>query len=528
MNPPGFTPRFDEAAHLPQLAWHADVSFRDGDLRVLHGSGVETRGQSFFEAAWNGPFDAFDPRASSILSGSGGLVDGDHAVFASGTDRFSPIFSLEKNGHLRVSNSPVFILSMAGEAPDECRPFYSYQFTHIYRMGLRCPSGKIRLSSGRHLRVHLAGLVSVDRRGRIRFPSRPTGEKPRDFASYRSILREGVRCVLENAADPARKFPFRPLAAITGGYDSTATAALAAEAGCKEAFSFIDPRRPDPLYDSGKKNAERLGMTCAEYSRWEYLGLPGMPELEFALTTGAAQTPLAALGTALEKTILVSGHRGDALWNPMTAQYSDFMATHWVRYTLGLTDTEFRIRRGFLNLSPATFSCGFNREIARIGRSEEMAPWSVGGNYDRPLARRIAEEAGLPRESFGMKKQAGGHSQLNRDGTFTPAGLEDYTRFVRERDARENPLVLRYWKWCVHVRHFLWDRFSLKKRCYRPWSARLRYIPYLFHTAHMQIPWKFQFTFQWMFHSLKHRYRDPADEPITDSPLPRHPGSPKG
>lgn len=511
MTAPCFTLRFDAAAHLPQLAWHADISFRDGTLRVLHGSSVETRGRAFFEAAWNGPFEDFDPRSSSIFCGSGGLVDGEHAVFASGTDRFSPIFSLEKDGHLHVSNSPVFLLSMAGEAPDECRPFYSYQFTHIYRMGLRCPSGKIRLSSGRHLRVHLAGLVSVDRRGRIRFPARPVGEKPHDYASYRSILKEGVRRVLENASDPARIFPFRTLAAITGGYDSTATAVLAAEAGCKEAFSFTDPTLPDPFYDSGRENAERLGMAFAEYSRWAYRDLPGIPEQEFALTTGAAQTPLAALGDALDKTVLITGHRGEVLWTPKTAQCSDHMATHWVRFTLGLTDTEFRIRRGFLNLSPATFSCGFNREIARIGRAEEMAPWSVDGDYDRPLARRIAEEAGLPRKSFGMKKQAGGHSHLNRDSSFSPAGLEDYTRFVRERDARANPLVLRYWKWRVRFQHFLWDKFSYKARRYRPWSARFRHIPYLFHTAPMRIPWKFQFTFQWMFHSLKHRYRDPAE-----------------
>lgn len=515
MNPSGFTLRFEGVAHFPQLAWHADLSFREGTLRVLHGSGVETRGRAFFEAAWNGPFEAFDPRASGIFCGSGALVDGNRVVFASGTDRFSPIFSLEKDGHLHVSNSPVSVLSMAGEEPGACRPFYSYQFTHIYRMGLRCPSGKIRLASGRHLRVHLAGLLSVDRHGRVRFLSRPPGEKPRDYTHYRAILRKGVRSVLENAADPARKHPFRSLATITAGYDSTATAVLAAEAGCREAFTFIDPRQPDPSYDSGKGNAERLGMACTEYSRWAYLGMPGIPELEFALTTGATQTPLAALGTALDKTVLISGHRGDVLWTPRTAQYSDHMATHWVRYTLGLADTEFRIRRGFLNLSPATFSCTFNREIARIGRSEEMAPWSVGGNYDRPLARRIAEEAGLPRESFGLKKQAGGHAQLNRDRTFTPAGLEDYTRFVREQEVRANPLLLRYGKACVRFRHFLWDLFSFKQRRYRPWSARLRYIPYLFHTAHMRIPWKFQFTFQWMFHSLKHRYRDPAEKSQT-------------
>ena len=35
-----------------------------------------------------------------------------------------------------------------------------------------------------------------------------------------------------------------------------------------------------------------------------------------------------------------------------------------------------------------------------------MQPWSIGGTYDRPIARRIGEEAGVPREAFGQTKLA--------------------------------------------------------------------------------------------------------------------------
>jgi hypothetical protein len=40
-------------------------------------------------------------------------------------------------------------------------------------------------------------------------------------------------------------------------------------------------------------------------------------------------------------------------------------------------------------------------------RSPELAPWSIGGDYDKPIARRIAEEAGLPRHLFGQVKKGG-------------------------------------------------------------------------------------------------------------------------
>jgi hypothetical protein len=45
-------------------------------------------------------------------------------------------------------------------------------------------------------------------------------------------------------------------------------------------------------------------------------------------------------------------------------------------------------------------------EIIAIGRTPEMTPFSIGGDYDRPICRRILEEAGVSRALFGQKKQA--------------------------------------------------------------------------------------------------------------------------
>jgi len=36
----------------------------------------------------------------------------------------------------------------------------------------------------------------------------------------------------------------------------------------------------------------------------------------------------------------------------------------------------------------------------------EMAPWRLGSDYDRPIPRRILEEAGIPRQLFGTRKKA--------------------------------------------------------------------------------------------------------------------------
>jgi len=37
---------------------------------------------------------------------------------------------------------------------------------------------------------------------------------------------------------------------------------------------------------------------------------------------------------------------------------------------------------------------------------EEMMPYTLNNDYDRPIPRRIAEESGVPRELFGQEKKA--------------------------------------------------------------------------------------------------------------------------
>jgi hypothetical protein len=34
-----------------------------------------------------------------------------------------------------------------------------------------------------------------------------------------------------------------------------------------------------------------------------------------------------------------------------------------------------------------------------------MAPWSIGGKYDRPIPRRLVEEQGVPRDAFATIKR---------------------------------------------------------------------------------------------------------------------------
>ena len=69
---------------------------------------------------------------------------------------------------------------------------------------------------------------------------------------------------------------------------------------------------------------------------------------------------------------------------------------------------EFRLRVGFVHLPVPTIGALMTPELRRISRSQAMKPWVVSPNYDRPIPRRMAEEAGVPREWFGQNKKAVG------------------------------------------------------------------------------------------------------------------------
>jgi hypothetical protein len=72
----------------------------------------------------------------------------------------------------------------------------------------------------------------------------------------------------------------------------------------------------------------------------------------------------------------------------------------------GASMAEFRLRVGFLHL-PVPFIAGRRHpDLHRISQDPEMSDWVIGGDYDRPIARRIIEESGVPRGAFARDKRA--------------------------------------------------------------------------------------------------------------------------
>jgi hypothetical protein len=500
--------RFEPRPELPVLAWCARVEPGAGEVRVLHGAGVDTRADGFVEGPWNGSFEAFDFLDATVHCGTGGRTRGDRMRFAGSSDRQAPIYSVAVPGALFVSNSATFALVAAGEEPDPLHPFYNYDVIAIWRAGLHCPDGRLPLRSGRTLGIHLLAILEVDGRGRVSFSERPRGPAPADYRSYRELLRGAVEDVFRNAAAPGRALRLEPLATISRGYDSTAAAVLAGEAGCREAMTFLDPRRPDPHDDSGAETARRLGMACSEHDRWAYLAGDGSAEREtsfLAYPTGAAWH---STQDRLRGSLLVTGSFGEMIWDELRSVAVSEFAMSFARWPGVFGRMDLRLRVGYAIFALPYVAGIHTRAIHGITLSPEMAPWRLGGSYDRPIPRRIAEEAGLPRESFGMEKLGTSHVALISRRRFSEKGWADYQAFVARSHAGEPARRRLAARLAVAARHGLWRTLSSdRRRRHVPSTPLMRRLPFVLNGHPWLLPWPLMFTLQWTFDSTRERYR---------------------
>src|SRR5215468_9332009 len=80
---------------LPALAWVAAVRRKAQAVHVLHGPWVETRGDRFFEGAWDGPVErgAFDEAITFVGSG-GRVVDAQRVAFVGATHKLERLQSV--------------------------------------------------------------------------------------------------------------------------------------------------------------------------------------------------------------------------------------------------------------------------------------------------------------------------------------------------------------------------------------------------------------------------------------------------
>jgi hypothetical protein len=339
-----------------------------------------------------------------------------------------------------------------------------------------------------------------------------TPTRPETFTDYYNFLSETIQTIAANYSDPRRKQPFSPITGISTGYDSVAASVLAKQVGCTQAFSFTAPG--EERSDNSTEIIKVLELDTLVLNRSDYLQRQDMPEAVFcAACSAGTNTAMIALEDVLPGKISFSGHLGDNMWGlSKVDEFPDFFSPDAIVMN-NLSQNEFRLQVGYIEISIPNIMYEHVTQIHKISRSPEMKPWSLDVKYNRPIPRRIAEEAGVPRELFGQKKIAG--LALNmEEGTLTQVSHDDFLRFY---EAAPIPWYFRYntrltlrdiLTWPLDTLYFQLKK-RLKKRQTSKAYQKLSPLLLMLSNRRARDPRRksiYHYLFHWGFEKTKNRY----------------------
>ena len=378
---------------LPPLFWLAEITGKS--VRVRCGIAVRTMDGGFFEGTWSGPSDMASVVDGHTVFGSGIVARGGELIVVTPSHMLEPVCHTRDGQTLLLSNSFVALLVATGR---ELRGDFLYPpILGVTNRGLSGSTIEVPTKTDPITMQYFFNLA-VNRTGALELRSKSSYPAFTGYASYRDFLIANTKSAFINAPG------YEPVVAMSSGYDSTASGAVAARAGCKRVVNFRTGWAWQGYtgdVDSPDVAAKALGMDVERYERLAYMECDDAPEAEFLATGGTGEDVVyRSMDMALAKRIVVTGYWGGAAWRGH-ARYG------LKRIDLsGASMAEFRNRVGMIHM-PLPYIGGLHQPtMAAIRTSDEMKPFAVGGEYDEPVARRLAEEAGVPRGSFGVEKLA--------------------------------------------------------------------------------------------------------------------------
>jgi len=400
---------------LPKLAWVAEVNPPIGTVTLRHGSLVEVGPNFFIEGVWNGPFEEGDFGETDCVFGTGGILGDESIRFVTSASTTDYLYYAEEGEQVTVSNSLPLLLADIGDALDpRCQEYPKIcdsilEGINDYRRDIPTKGGKIRRLMYRNLNVSRGKIYESDKDMPPRFTC---------FKDYRDYLRDNYALIAANARDRARKQPLEICSTQSKGYDTTAVNAIAREYGIDKVFTVtkaksifhvapydFDVKLPN---DDGGEICEILGLNCIPLNRFGFTEEFDQESLYYCALHHNQDMNLKELKNHLgNASLLLTGINGDIVWSREKLAKRTFLDSDIRRGDLGGHGMgELRLVLGFVQLPLPFMGARQKTDIVRITESSEMDSWRLGNTYDRPIPRRIAEEAGVPRHLFGQDKMA--------------------------------------------------------------------------------------------------------------------------
>jgi hypothetical protein len=430
---------------LPPLAWLFEGTAA-GKGKLLHGSAVYVRDESFVEGCLAASADE-GPQDVANIFGSGLSAQGNKWLFVTPSHTLESLYFYRHSAGWSIANSLAFLGAYHGIVPP-WDPHYGARFASLC-LGIDAYEKTLcRTADGEIMRLAYDN-IELTPQGDFLLIRKPLPPPFSSFEEYVNYLRETLALALANAMAPSRSAPYRPLATCSTGYDSACAAALATRLGCCEAVTLRTSRSGQS--DSGKRIGELLGLRVYDFDRPEFVE-GAFEEVADFLATGMGGEDYCYKGFTplLHGRILLTGFHGDKIWalqeKPNTVLARGDLS--------GASLQEFRLWKDFIHIPVPMIGARRHPEITAISHAPEMRAYQLHNRYDRPIPRRILEEAGVPRALFGQHKKAASLLLFLDSHLLSPATRWDCEAVLPRQwvwRAKSSPAraswLLRYWGW---------------------------------------------------------------------------------
>jgi hypothetical protein len=455
--------RFAVNPSLPKLSWVADVSQAEEIVSIQHGPFVEVRDRFFIEGVWNGEFEVGDFAATDCIFGSGAILGDRSVLFVSSASTTDYLYYQRSDKRVVVSNSLPLLLSYIDDSLDP--HFTGYPRIHYsitegiedYIREIPTLKGSVMRLMYRNLEVSPARVAEVEKDMPPRFHS---------FEDYYSYVVENYRRIVNNSRDPNREILMQIFSTQSKGYDSTAVNAIAAKFGIDKVFTVSKGKNSRYLAtndaskqvdDDGSAVCKAIGLDCIVIDRRSFAKEFDQEYLYYAGLHANQDANLKEINSYISTpTLLLTGTLGE-LWYTVrcmqnNSQPTDSELRRWDLGGHGLA--EIRLVVGFVHLPLPYIGARRREDIVRITESPEMEPWRLGTSYDRPIPRRIAEEAGIPRDLFGQVKTGSVVLFPQPSVPYGKQRREDFFDFL-VREGLLGQKALKFWPFVLFVNRVL-------------------------------------------------------------------------
>lgn len=488
---------------FPPLAWVATYQPDRKTTTVLHGRFVETHPQFFVEGAWAGDFMEGHIQNSDTVFGSGGRLTDGSVMFVSCTATTDFLYHSDDINHFAISNSlPLLLALLNDKLQPACSDYSRINMSILdgirkFRPDIPTQKGHVTRVMHSNIRFGEEGLAIM---------GKPLPPSFQQFEDYRDFMRDRIGSLFANARHPSRQLPMKVFSTQSKGYDSTAVNALAAPYGVDKVFtspqskerrSFYLGKHVDQPSDDGTPICESLGLSCTTIDRLQFqkglaheqyywAGLDNNPDLNLHHIHAYIETP----------TLLLTGNLGEiwytseAIGKARLPTFNDELI-RWDQAGHGLG--EVRLTAGMVQVAVPFIGARNRKDVLKITDDSSMDAYRLRGGYDRPIARRIAEEAGVPREMFGQIKLASIVHLPTPNAPITPSLRNEFFRhlikskLLGRMGIRLLPVVQRFNNWIY------WDnpnRYLYNRRRYPLlWHISYGWSKLSGHPLHFRMLW---------------------------------------